>query len=95
MGSQCHAVEACDRQGDEGLDAVAHELEGGDEGGLLVDVGAFDMARVLDAPMGIGRVAEPHRAGFTGCVVADCEDEIHLRRAVDGELVPGLRSETV
>jgi hypothetical protein len=52
-------------------DAVAHVFEGGDEGCFLFEVGAFDVARILDAPMRIGRMAEPDRAGFTRRVVTD------------------------
>ena len=59
---------------------------------MLFGLGAFDRGRIGHAPMRGHRLARPDRAGFAGGVVADGEDEIHLRRAGRGELVPGLRA---
>jgi hypothetical protein len=71
----------------EGSDPVLQVLKCLDEGTLLLDVGALNGSRVLDAPMGSRRVSRPYRAGFTSRAVTDGEDEIHDRGTGPGELL--------
>ena len=81
------------RQIDEDADARRQHAVGVVEGELDLGRRALCPGRIGNAPMGGCRAAGPDRAGLAGGVVADREDEIHLRRVRAGELVPALRTE--
>src|SRR3569623_136938 len=49
---------------------------------------AFDCRRVLETPVCGGRMTRPDRTGFSCGIVANGDDEIHVRRAGSGEFVP-------
>src|SRR5271165_2207533 len=51
---------------------------------------SFDRGGIGNAPVRRHRLARPDRAYFLRGVVADGEDEVHLRRAGSSELVPTL-----
>ena len=76
-------------------DAVLHVAECSLERRLLLQIGAFDGSRVLDAPMRRHRLAGPDRTCFARGVVANGEHEIHRGRARAGEFLPALRAHVV
>ena len=74
---------------EQGADA-ALQFAVGDLKGGAPRLQGLHMGRVVDPPMGGHRVTRPHRAGLARGTAADGEDQIELRRAGRGELVPGL-----
>src|SRR4029077_10937893 len=46
-----------------------------------------------DTPVGGHRAAGPDRTGFAGRLVANGKDEVHLRRARFGKLVPAFAAQ--
>ena len=50
------------------------------ERGALFLVAAFNSRRIGKAPVRGDRLTRPQRANLTRRVVADCNDEVHLRR---------------
>ena len=65
-------------------------MQGMAEGLALDSVGRITGGRVGVAPVRRGRVAGPDGAHLARGAVADRDDEVHVRRARDGKLVPGL-----
>ncbi len=86
-------VKHFERQIHEQADAVHHVPEGLFEGPALLGVSAFDGGRVFKSPMRRDRLTRPHRTHFAGGVVADGDDEVHLRCVGRGVLVPALAAQ--
>src|SRR5260370_29519328 len=90
---QGHLVQAAERQAEEDLDAVLERRESLAEGGPTLDLGALDGGRIGHAPVRGHRMPRPRRASLAGGAGADGEDEVPLRRADLGDLVPPLGAE--
>jgi hypothetical protein len=75
-----HPVERVERQGHEGLDAVAQRAVGLLEGQRALGIRAFGLHRVGQAPMPADGLSRPGRAFLVRGAVADGEDEVELRR---------------
>ena len=91
---QGQLIQLLDRQVHEQLDASRQLLIGLSESRALRFIATLYMRRIGYPPMRGGRSARPDRAGFTCCVIAYGKDEIDLRRAGCGELIPALAAQT-
>lgn len=80
-------------QRDRRIEVRATQAEGRSKRHPLIHVTAFDRSGIFDAPMGGHRLTRPVGTHFAGCVVADGEYEIEMRRARLGELVPALAAQ--
>ena len=87
---QRQAVECFDRQGAEQLHARFDRVVDVGEDLAPLRIRAFGGGGIGKAPMRGDRLARPDRAHLAGGVVADGDDEIHLRRIARREVVPAL-----
>lgn len=85
-----HAVESGQREAHEELNATVEMQVGVTKGTFYLIRRSGYRCRIRDSPMGGHRMAGPDRADFVRCVVADGEDEIHVRRVGFCELIPGF-----
>jgi hypothetical protein len=93
LGFERQLVDRGDGQIDEEGDTVLEVACRQGEGASDINIRTLYRSRVLDAPMGCHRMAEPDRAGFAGRIVTDGEDEVHLRSASFGKDIPAFRAE--
>src|SRR5258708_39449734 len=56
-------------------------------------VAAFESSRIFKAPMRRHRFARPDRADFARCLIADRDNEIHVRSVERRELIPALAAQ--
>ena len=88
-------VQRGDRQGEEEADAAIEDDVRIAEGAGDLFGRAADGGRIGDAPVRGHRLARPVGARFVGGIVADGEDEVHLRGVGSGELIPGFAAQAV
>src|SRR6516225_9292096 len=89
------AIEGFEPQASEEFDPGFERLVGITESLDFFRVRAAHSSGVRHAPMGGNRIPRPHRAGFTGGLVANGEDEIHYRRARFSEFIPAFAAQPV
>src|SRR5260221_4559470 len=92
MLTQLRLFELRQRQRNEQIDTILEVTKRSGKRGEPFHVTAADGGRVFDAPMRFLCVTGPDRTQLARGVVANSEDEIHLRRAGHLELVPTLRA---
>src|SRR5258706_14832363 len=78
----------------ERVDAALELVECFLERRALLRVAALHRGGVVDAPVRLARRAGPDRADLAGRVIADRDDQIHLRCIRRSELIPTLGART-
>ena len=79
-------------QGRERIDSPRESLKHLAERAALPIIIALHLRRIWKAPMGRDRLAGPYRTDLAGRVIADGDDEIHLRSIRSCKFIPALAS---
>ena len=94
-GGRCEAIERVGRQGEQPFDAPTQRRECGAIRGPPGVLVARYGGGIRHAPVRARRMPGPDRTGFACGVIADRDDEIHLRCPGDREFVPRLAAQAV